>query len=469
MHESAALLLCRSAFFALGFLPVAVTILWTTLEFIPAYRHARVAGWEAELTARVGVSVEIESVTLTGPSQYVLRDVEARHPETQALIAEVPEARVTQRGKQWFVQCKSGKVSTAGATQLFNTTHDWVLCRPGQLPSEVAVAFDKFVFKNGGESTEFGATRIILLPDEKEQRLQITLAPALVSPDAVQPPSIKPAVVTVSRQVERGSPQTSVRIESGSASLPCSLAFGVVPSLRRLGDEARFHGTARVLRMQNGWMLHLNPPPESNDEAAQVQQPSTTMTALSNVDFGRLTDGAEARVRGIGTLAFSEALIADIGIEKASGTVYIGSEHNAISAAFLKHACNSSGLGFKTIYTDYINGLTAGTEQPFSQLILRFSMANGNLQLQGDYSSGVVMVGTNNEHLLACGQHSWEEGTSIQNVVRTLELAASESPVGSPEFQECRLARLARAWLPMQLPGYNVRTASTQDDMPDRR
>lgn len=462
MHESAALLLCRSAFVALGFLPLAFALFWATLEFIPAYRHARAASWEAELTARIGVSVEIESVSLVAPSRYVLSNVVARHPETQLLIAQVPKAMVAQVGKQWFVRCESGEVSTAGATQLWNTTHDWVLCRPGQLPGEVAVAFDKFVFKNGGESTEFGASRIILLPDEKEQRLQVTLAPVVASDDAVQPTTIKPAVVTVSRQVERGSPQTSVRIDSGTASLPCSLAFGVVPSLRRLGDEARFHGSARVLRMHSGWMLHLNPPPEGDVQTAPIQQPNATMTALSNVDFGRLTDGTEARIRGIGTLAFSEALIADIGIEKASGTVYIGSEHNAISAAFLKHACNSLGLNFKA---NYINSLTTGTEQPFSQLILKFRMASGRLQLQGDYPSGIVLVDPHNGTLVACRQLNWEQGIPIQSVVQTLELAASETPQSSPELQERRMSRLARTWL----PSYNVRTASTQDDMPSRR
>ncbi len=451
MHESAALLLCRAAFIALGVAPVAVVVFWSVAELVPAYRNARTSYWESIISARIGVSVEIDSVAQIAPRRFCLENVLLSHPETKLPIARLHKATALQVGKNWFVRCRSGQVSLAEMPQLWNVTHDWVLCRPGQLPGEIVVSFDELLVDGPREQVAFGASQLSLLPTEGEQELQILLGQAKPSPSplgvqrasdiAVASENVRAqrALISVSRAVVKGQPQTTISINTGAAPLPCSLAHGIAPSLKQLGDKATFQGTAAFLQLQRGWGMWINSQP---NEKTVVYRNSPTV--LSHVDFGRLTDGTTANVRGEGTITLDRVCMADYGVQEAVGTLEVGSQQNSINLTFLKHACLTLGLEHNFDFA----GVTPEMSFLFSKLALQFEFSGDRLRLQGGGEHGDMLVDASSNPRVRRGGAFWEQDIPLGYVVAILERTAAESPGTSGIVSNRDLALLARRWLP---------------------
>ncbi|GAB5404131.1 MAG: hypothetical protein Aurels2KO_23620 [Aureliella sp.] len=448
MHETAALLLCRAAFVALGFAPVVLVLFWAFAELVPAYRNARTSRWESTLGSVIGVSVEIGSVQHVAPKRFRLDNIQLSHPETQLPIAQLASATVLQVGENWFVRCASGQVSLVEMPQLWNVTHDWVLCRPGQLSGEVVVSFDELLVDGDRGQTAFGPSQLSLLPTASEQELQILLGPAkrdsqslgsaVLDGQVAASEELSPALITVSREVVKGQPQTTISVDSGSTPLPCSLAFGIAPSLRQLGDDATFQGTAAFLQMQRGWGMWINSQP--GEKTVVYRDRPTT---FSRVNFGRLTDGTEASVRGEGAITLSRVCVADYGVQEAVGAVVVNSQRNSVNATFLKHSCASLGLEHNFDFT----GMAPGLIFPFSKLALQFQYLGEQLRLQGG-ENGLMLFGLDGQARIARRGAQAESDIPVPHVLAALERTAAESPRTTGIVGHRDLSLLARRWLP---------------------
>jgi hypothetical protein len=179
----------------------------------------------------------------------------------------------------------------------------------------------------------------------------------------------QPATVQLVRQRNADSAATTVRLETGSSSLPCALFSGVVPDVARLGPAASFSGSLMAKESAGGWHATL-----SGD--------------LHDLDlYSLVTAHYPHRLNGPARVTIEEARFDEGRLQAASGQLIAGP--GVVSRSFLDAADAWLGTPTPTHAAD------ADALVLYEQLAVRFDIDEAGLRLSGGCGtagSGRIMV-----------------------------------------------------------------------------
>ncbi len=311
LHESTQRGLCRLAFVLCGLLPVLGCLICCAAEFLPAYQRWRAQRWEQQLSAQLGLSIEIAAVESLSPEKVRLRGLRLVHPETQASLGRAATAEIESYRGQWCVRLQQLEVEGRQMADLWTLLHDWYLCRPVLHSQSTHLEIDALTIHDADRDTQLSELSLRLLPEEALLQLAISFRHQQLgnpSKSAANSPADSPDAITqllIKRNHQANHLMTEMVLNTGQA-LPCRLMAGIDPRFARLGDAATFNGRANLILERDTWRLKLT--------RAHVEQ----------LDFGTLTHGTQAAVTAMGGVHCEEAIIRNGRVEYAMGRVSMG-------------------------------------------------------------------------------------------------------------------------------------------------
>ena len=409
MHETAAIMLCRSSFLALGFLPVCYAIFLIFGTWLPGFRGARITAWEGSIATALAVRAEIEQVETLTPSRSRVTGLKLLHPESGDLIAQFSSVTATRSGKGWAMVCPKAELSAGGLRQLWERAHDWVLCRPGEFETPVKFEIQQLAVSTAVARIELGGTQLSFEPQQETQALRLQIESVAGEyagrQRLAQGTTQRPAEIVATRDTRQSQPATQIEIKTGGQTLPFCLAFELVPQLEKFGEQAGLCGSVRLSRSANAWGIEFLPV-------------DVGYTALSQVDFGRLTAGSLSSMSAVGLLYVRSAEISQRGIAHFSGGIVIDSGANTIDSVFLKHFCGAMEL----LADEGIHTATLTEAQQFGKMWLDVAFDGTRITLSG--YDRILLVDRLGNTLVATPEFATD--LTKQNVVQCLRGNASE-------------------------------------------
>lgn len=409
MHETAAIMLCRCSFLALGFLPVCYAVFLILGTCLPGYRSARVAAWEESIATALAVRVEIDQVETLTPSRSRVSGLTLRHPESDALIARFSSVTASRSGKDWVLFCPEAELAAGGMQQLWSRAHEWVLCRPGEFETPVKFVIRQLAVETPVARVQLAGTQLSFEPHSETQTLRLQIE-SVSNEDSsrdelARDTTRRPAEIVATRDTSEAEAATQIEIKTAGQTLPCCLAFELVPQLSKLGAQAGLCGSVRLSRRANAWGIEFLPT-------------DVGFTELKQVDFGRLTVDSLSRISAVGSIYVRSADVSQRGITHFHGGIAIDGGANSIDKTFLKHFCDA----MKLLRVETISTATFGDLQEFEKMWLDVSFDGTHIEL-GGYNR-ILLVDRLGETLVATPESATK--LTMQNIVQCFRGNARE-------------------------------------------
>jgi len=366
MHDRTRRRLCRTGFLLLCVLPTVSVVVWGSVICSPAYVAAHKAAWQADLSRRLGLTVQLQSVQNPSRGLTVLTGLVLRDPETNAPLAQVRRIELGCRGDQWVVLAAQPELETKNLWRLYRALHQRLLCgAPGSLP-KVHFYAGELNLKQSGDRGDSTLTDV-----------HCRLTPAETGPQAtiefrdVAQQSGEPAQLSLTRNRQISPPATRWHLRTGSAPLPCYLLADHVAILACLGDRATFQGTVEAIRSPGGWEGEVT-------------------GRFGDVDLDRLvTDRYDHKLSGMAEVVFRRARFRGGKLVDAAGDLLCSG--GVVSLSLLHQADKSLGL----VADGRIRSVETDSLRRYQELKFGFTLTQQGLKIVGlchDAGEGVVMT-----------------------------------------------------------------------------
>ena len=453
VHESTARALCQLTFVLFGLLPLVVCLFWSAQQFLPTYQRHQARKWEHFLSSQLGVSVKVAAYESRAPERFALHEIRLNHPETGATIARARLAEVERKEGKWSIRLTQPEVEQIELATAGRIAHEWLLCRPQVSLQAVRVGTNELTIHAGGSNrrvlrdvtaTLFPASEATLLsvqfyPGEAIAQSQLdkvasgdtehatsaSVVPRSSSASAeLASQTSKPAQWIIRRQHRADGLKTEMQLRTGTAAVPFNMLSGLSPLTNRLGDQAKFTGTADLQWSDGAWRIKL------------------TDALFSELEVGQLTSDSEAAISGTGQMFFEQLIVSQQGIEFAHG----GGEIRAGKMA--------AGLFYA--FEKYLGVTARGSNQVSTYAFDRFEFA---VHIQQPSLHLKCMM--SDAHGWLASREAWEESLPIEAVVTALAScsgAGNANPNGSEMagLPSTWLSRLALMWLPLGDPQWQA-------------
>ena len=396
MTAATRFLLCRLGCVVLCLVPTTLVAAWTcwrsTGRFAVAQRHE----WQRELTARLGLVVEIESVSYPSLGLARLENLKLFDPESRELLAAAAEVEIAATSGGWQIELWQPQVQAAGLPRLWQTLDERILRGPAGSPSDCTLAARELTIVHGpaAQSLVTLSARYAMQPTGPEIACEFRL------PDAAM--DAPPMRVALSRNRQQTPPQVRWQLDTAGQSLPCELAADVLPEISRLGKSCRFAGALTLVNTLVGW---------SGEVAGRLAP--LDLDALVSEQFPH-------HLSGQATLDLERAALDGSRLTDLRGT--LRAQHGALSPSLLAAAHEHLQLAADSRFA-----ADSAAPIPYQQLAIRFHLNDRSLTLAGDADPtqpGVLISAAVGPILSALPQHS----VAAVNLLRTL-LPGSEFQV----------------------------------------
>jgi hypothetical protein len=386
LHESTQRGLCRATFVFVGLVPLLCVLALCVAEFVPAYQRSRASAWSAWLSMRLGVEVQVAAIESQAPERFTLHGVRLVHPESHALLGRVRAVAVSRTGNLWSMQFVEPELDGRHLSSTWKMLHDWFMCRPQS--SSPTLKLTSTDLKIRDVSREQALRNISL---EVHPQLERTLISVQFQVPG-EKSEAKPISLRISRLHSERSLATSVRLETGSSSLPCALISPLLPELKTLGEHTAIAGNISLHRRNNAWELSLE------------------NTYLAGIDFGQLTYGLEKRVVGNGMIWCQQAQVTDRGLQYVAGV--LGIDRGRIDERWLTASQHYLGVALpREVQVAQVH------THSFEQLQLTFEITSQRLRF-----AGLVKSTTD-------GSRGLRPGTILADAAGELAIRASDEPI----------------------------------------
>lgn len=352
------ILLCRLGFVLFCLLPTLAVGLWIVSRPASSFGGATRDQWQAELTARTGLTVEIERVDYPEPGLARLTQIVLRDPETQALVAQAGTIEVGLLDGGWLVESTQLAIQASQLPRLRQTLEHRVLRQPASGGSDqsqpLLTLLTSDITLRSAESQQT-LTRVEGTLVRSDSGVNLRLSWLL--PEAVD--ATQAGRFTVQRNRTASPPETLWQLDTAGHPVPCGLLADLLPPILRMGRECKFAGGVQWVDSPAGSRGSLH-------------------GTFSEVDLDALvTEHFPHRLSGLGRLQIDRAAVADGKLFELRGQLHVrgGQISPSLLAAMQEHL----GLECQLDHLALLSSRPVG----FEQLAATFQIDGRALQLAG--------------------------------------------------------------------------------------
>jgi hypothetical protein len=351
IHESTQRELCRIAFVCLALLPAIVVVAYSLTRIMPWYESYQKNLWQDRISNNLGVDVRFATIAFPSPERFRVKDLVCSHPETGKEILRVAQVNAAIDRTGWTVDLVSPELNGPQIQSAMQVIHDWFLCRPQKSASLLKLSVPKLVIYDGVRQTQFQDVDVALKPTEAVSKLYLMFS--------IEGQKFSErAKLIVERKHALESPITHWTIESKDIAIPCRILAERFPSLRALGDEAKFRGTLAWTQNEQHWSANLDGKFES-------------------VDLGVASLTIGSPIRGLANLSIDRAVIRDDRLQYAAGTVRkLPNQTGSVDGRWLEQTTR-----FLQLPTE--NNLPNSKNVELNMLGIAFTLDSNGLSLRG--------------------------------------------------------------------------------------
>ena len=397
MQNPTRVLLCRLGVIAFCLVPTTVVAGWIVHRTSGRFSIAQKAEWERELTSRLGLIVEIESVVYPAPAHAHLAGLRLLDPETRSLVIAADAVDLQSTTAGWRIEAWQPRIE-AGQLPLLQTVLDQRLLRSADLELATCELTARDLTILDGESA---MTFVEVTARLESAPAGPTLLAAFRLPDSQ--PSIKPLTLSIHRDRQVSPPQTRWQLDTAGSALPCSLLALALPDATRFGPHCRFAGSFVASESAAGL-----------DCEAQGTFYDADLDSLVSEHFPH-------QVSSLARIQIDRARVEAGRLTELNGLLQ--AQNGAISHSLLAAAQEHLHV---TVAEDNAS-IQPGRPVAFRQLAIGFALRESRLMLTGSADpaqTGVLLANAAGPLLIAPAQHS----APAVNVLRTL-LPESEHQV----------------------------------------
>ncbi|MCC9644275.1 hypothetical protein LOC71_18515 [Rhodopirellula sp. JC740] len=352
MHERTMRAVARSLFVACCAVPTCITMMVIMVLWSPWYHAKCVRATEASLALQTGLDIRIGDLERINPTTWQLEDVQLRDNETKRSIGRVRIVSWVQEDDRTIVRLSQPEIRAEFLNDVWDLVHDRFLCRPEHTLNPIRVAADDLTVISERSQVTIRDFDGRILPGENEIAAILHCLPAGERPD------VEPMEIEIRRHRGDANPSTSVSLRTGELKAPLAWLSGYDPRILKLGDEATFHGAAKLSQVAGPtglvWMLDLS--------SARIEQ----------VDLSRLTEFLPHRMTGRGELQLNRCQIVRGGVVDIDGTLQI--TRGWVSASLLPRLAEDLGCQLTTAIAE---------DFQFDLLAIDFDLYDGKLSIEG--------------------------------------------------------------------------------------
>ncbi len=356
MHASTRILLCRLGCIAFCLLPTAIIGGWACWRSTGRFAVAQRADWERELTLRLGLVVEIGSVSYPAPAVARLDHVKLLDPQSRRCLGEAAAIDVAAQSGDWRVELWQPRVQAADLPQFASTLFDRLLSGPQEVRG---LRFTARELTIAGDGSSQSLLECRANCSATQSGPELTCECRL--PDAG--PAARPIVMIV--KPDRWT------LDTAGQDVPCELLVDFWPAASRLGKSCRFAGTVSLQRDAGQWSA-----------AATGRLAPLDLDALVTEQFPHQLSG-QATFE-IQRLAVQQGRLAEL-----RGT--LRASHGTLSRSLLAAAQEHLQLSIDSRFAQAASGAAV----PYQRLAFGFELNGRSLSVTGladPTSSGVLVA-----------------------------------------------------------------------------
>ncbi len=350
MHERTQRAVARLLFVFCCAVPTCLSVLFIALTCTPWYGDYLRRAMERELSRKIGVTVEIDTLEYPAPRMTRLSGVRLLEPETGAEVGRVRMVTWVRGDTVNGIRLSQPELQSAQLAYVWRIIHDRFLCQP-EMTTRLfrMVAGDLTIHSRSGSMT-LRKVNTWLRPVDQQIEAMIQCVPAAQPNDAA-------VQISVVRDRSGRLASTDWTLHSGDIALPCSALADYLPAMRNLGADATFTGTLRWKVDAAGWSLDLGG------------------SRFDDVELSELLHNVPHRLTGRASVRLERCQIDPGSAVDVSGTLLASG--GFIGQSLLRSA--QSQLGFD-ISLPEVGG---ARDLPYDRIALRFDLFGPQLTLAG--------------------------------------------------------------------------------------
>ncbi len=344
LHDRTRRWICRGGFLLGGVLPLAAVLGWSAVIHTAPYKQSVCA----QLKATLGLDVRLDNVSYPRPGVTLLSGLELLDPQTEESLVK---ARLVEIGGDHTrtLVFSQPELNAAGFAQLWTVIERLQRCAAeNQSAARISAADLTLRWPRGMQTLVDCSAQL----DSGESCWLASVASRLAGGDPESPAQLG---LRHSAAGDADS-STTLKLDTGSAPLPCSLLAALVHCENWLGSNGAFQGTVRAEETSAGRQIELSGQFEGIDLQSAV------------------ADHFPLRLTGACSLTVERATIRDGRLEEASGSVHAGP--GVVGGALLRSAANSLKMRAG-------NALTDDDALPYSELAAAFAWDSKGLTIHG--------------------------------------------------------------------------------------
>jgi hypothetical protein len=315
-HERTQRSIVRMLFLFAAALPTMCLCVWVIASWTPWYQSYRVASWNHWLSSQLGMHVSIQNIRTPSPNLIEFESIIISHPESDREVARVRLVEAFRSSQGWALRLAQPELQGAELTSCYKIVHDWFLCRPKSVQQAVVLAMNDLTIHGTSSSATLVDIKIDLSskPDQVLSHMRFRLAGE---------PLESEARLDFSRS--HRSKITHWQLQTGEQSFPCDIFSDYFHDLDKLGESARFTGTA--------WYKY----------GEDVSREARISGRLDRVQLDQLTQHLPYDLTGLAQLWLSDAVFANGRISSLKGRLY-SSSGGRLDRRWISTAAESLGV-----------------------------------------------------------------------------------------------------------------------------
>lgn len=350
MHERTRRAVSRLLFVLVCAIPTIATVMLVLITFTPWFANYRRDSLERELSLRIGLAVEIDTVEYPAPAAIRLTGVRLLEPETRTEIAKVRMVTWVVTDAKSALQLLQPEIQSSMLPFVWQVIHGRFLCQPELTVRPIRIAANDLTIHSRAGSMTLQDVDSFLRPVSGGVEAVVQCVPA-------GRPDRSPVHISVVRDRTGTMPTTDWTMKTGDVPLMCSALADYFPAMRVLGPDATFMGTMRWRVSDQDWSLDLGG------------------SYFDNVDIAELMRGTRHRLTGRVGLRLERCLVEPGSKFDVAGTLIGGSGY--VSQSLLREL--HSQVGFDV--APAIEG--DKRDWPYETLALRFDLFGPDMTLNG--------------------------------------------------------------------------------------
>ena len=362
MHESTRRNLCRCGFALLCVVPTFVTVTFACYRHSDTYQEHLAQAWGQQLGRQLGYRVAVQAVELPRPGVTVLRGIRVADPETLAHVGSIHSLEVAQLEYRRSVLLRHVELDRDELANLLTALQFGLQRQVADTSMPVTITCGEITLTSRKQSGPYDGPATTLKHVEAslqsdQDRMTFTMAFHLANSDPLALLASEQIQVSCTRDRTTRPLQTEWVVQTGDASVPCDTFAGILPLLKRCGEDATFSGQVTVWQNSDSWSGEV-------------------VGNFVDLDLRQLTQVYKHRVTGMATTTNLSVRFTDGLLTQASGGIHI--EAGAVGSELLAVAEEKLGVTVSQRVSQ------SGAQQiGFQRLGLGFNIKNERYAVSG--------------------------------------------------------------------------------------